>query len=43
MTQPEWTEAEHEEIMRLHIVEGLTIDAAQLRVFQRRVPSAKDT
>ena len=30
--EPNWSEAEHNEIMRLHIVEGLTISAAKLRV-----------
>ena len=38
--EPEWSEAEHEEIMRLHIIEGLTISEAKLLVFRRRVPSA---
>ena len=33
MEEPEWTDAQHEEIMRLHIIDGLTISAAKWRVF----------
>ena len=36
-----WTEAEHEEVMRLHIVDGLTIDHAQRVVFERRSDQEK--
>lgn len=34
--EPEWTDAEHDEIMRLHIIEGYTISEAKLVVFERR-------
>ncbi len=33
---PTWTNAEHNEIMRLHIVDGITIDRAQRMVFDKR-------
>ena len=35
-TEPEWTDAEHDEILRLHIVEGHTISGAKWVVYQRR-------
>ena len=34
--EPEWTEAESEEILRRHIVLGLTISEAKWEVFQER-------
>lgn len=34
--EPEWTDAEHNEIMRLHISDGLTISGAKWRVYQQR-------
>lgn len=39
-TEPDWTETEHDEIMRLHIIEGHTISGAKRIVFERR--EAKD-
>ena len=39
--QPEWTDAEHNEIMRMHIIEGLTISGAMHRVFEQRNESTK--
>lgn len=32
-----WTDVEHDEIMRLHIIDGLTIDHAQRVVFDKRM------
>lgn len=40
--QPVWTEAEHNEIMRLHIIDGLIIDDAMREVFDRRPAAAID-
>lgn len=34
--EPVWTDAEHDEIMRLHIVEGMTISGAKRVVFDQR-------
>lgn len=40
--EPEWTEAEHDEIMRLHIIEGLTISEAKWRLFEKRQEKVRD-
>lgn len=34
--EPNWTEAEHEEILRLHIIDGLTITDAMWEVIAKR-------
>lgn len=35
-SEPEWTDAEHDEIMRLHIIEGMTVSGAKWHVYQKR-------
>lgn len=39
---PEFTDAEHDEIMRLHIVEGHTISGAMLVVWGKRLAASQE-
>ncbi len=41
-TAPMWTDAEHAEILRRHILRGLTIDEAMRQVFAERPAAPAD-
>ena len=38
----QWTESEQDEILRLHIIEGLIVGDAMRRVFNRRSETAAE-